>query len=301
MLAAVLSAALFATSVIFGHRAARAVGSLEANFWRVTLATLFLSVWAFTFGAGISGAGLLWFIVSGVIGVGLGDFAFYHALPCLGPRIASLTGQCLMGVFGIFLDALWLGTHISGRQLLFSFVALAGVAVALGTREEIRSHARTLRMGLLLAAVGALATSVAALCSKRAFLEIAAVGGTLDGGTAGFQRMIGGLGLSLLIYLGLRFSRARSEVESVSIFAQDSRRAWPWIVGNALAGQTLGVSVMQWALATTNASIVLVVIATSPVLVIPLARISTGEAITVRAVAGALIAVGGVCGLILGR
>lgn len=299
MLAAVLSAALFAASVIFGHRAAKLAGSLEANLWRVILATVFLSLWAVTLGKAFHGVGFWWFVLSGAIGVGIGDLAFYHSLPRLGPRIASLTGQCLMGVFGLILDALWLGTHISLGQVVFSLVALSGVAIALGTIEEIRGHARTLGVGLLLAAVGAAATAGGALFSKRAFLELQAAGQSLDGGTAGFQRMVGGVVISLAIYAALRIARRADGAGWLPITAPERRQAWGWIVLNSLAGQTLGVSAMQWALATTSASIVLVIVATSPVLVIPLARLSTGERITWRAVVGALIAVGGVCGLIL--
>src|SRR5882757_6610299 len=110
MLPAVLTSLLFASSVILGHRAAKLAGSLEANFWRVIIATTFLALWAFTFGAGFGGAGFWWFALSGAIGVGLGDFAFYQALPKLGPRISSLVGQCLMGVIGVLFDWLWLRT-----------------------------------------------------------------------------------------------------------------------------------------------------------------------------------------------
>ena len=79
-------------------------------------------------------------------------------------------------------------------------------------------------------------------------------------------------------------------------------RVWPWILGNALAGQTLGVSCLQWALATSrSAAPVLVIVSTTPILVIPLARVFEGERITVRALLGAVITVGGVAGLILAK
>src|ERR1041385_3678828 len=126
MLPAVLTAVLFASSVILGHRAAKLAGSLEANFWRVVIATTVLTLWASTFGGGLSGAGLWWFALSGAIGVGFGDFAFYQALPRLGPRISSLAGQCLMGVFGVLFDWLWLGTHISTYQIVLSIITLSG-------------------------------------------------------------------------------------------------------------------------------------------------------------------------------
>ena len=77
-------------------------------------------------------------------------------------------------------------------------------------------------------------------------------------------------------------------------------RSWPWILANALAGQTLGVSCMQWALKTSSsAATVLVIVSTTPILVIPLAHFLEGERITLRAVLGTVVAVGGVAGLIL--
>jgi len=301
MLPAVLTAALFATSVIFGHRAAKLAGSLEANFWRVVLATFFLSLWAFTFGAGINGAGLWWFALSGAVGVGLGDFAIYHALPRLGPRISSLVVQCGMSIFGLLIDWLWLGTHISALQILLTIIALTGVATALGTVEEIREHARTLRAGLALATFGALATAGGATLSSKAFQVIHANGGSLDGITAGFQRMIGGLGISLAFYAVLRAIHHEAQDPMLAIATPERRKAWFWIVGNSLAGQTLGVSAMQWALATTRASRVLAIVAIAPIFVLLLARIFEGERITARAAIGSLIAVGGVVGLILSR
>lgn len=301
MLPAVITAGLFASSVILGHRAAKLAGSLEANFWRVVIATTLLSLWAFTFGEGLGGTGLWWFALSGAIGVGLGDFAFYHALPKLGPRISSLVGQCLMGVFGVLFDWIFLRTHISALQILLSLITLAGVALALGTMDELRRHARTLGRGLSLAAFGAAATAGGAVLSSKAFKVIHANGGTLDGLTAGFQRMIGGLGISLLVYAALRLTSGHSKDPLLAIATPERKKAWLWILGNSLAGQTLGVSAMQWALASIPASQVLVVVATTPILVIPLARIFEGERITVRAVIGSFIAVGGAIGLILLR
>lgn len=299
MLPAVLTAALFASSVIFGHRAAKLAGSLEANFWRVVIATTLLALWAFTFGGGLGGAGLWWFALSGAIGVGFGDFAFYQALPKLGPRISSLVGQCLMAIFGVLFDWLWLGTHISAEQIILSIITIGGVATALGTMDELREHARTLGRGLALASFGAAATAFGAVLSSKAFKLIQADGATLDGLTAGFQRMVGGLGISLLVYVALRYSSRDSADPLLAIATPERKKAWFWIMGNSLAGQTLGVSAMQWALSTTPASRVLVILATTPILVIPLARIFEGERVTARRIVGSLIAVGGVVGLIL--
>ena len=111
MFPAILTAVFFSFSVILGHRAAKLAGSLEANFWRVVIATLLLTVWAFAFGGGLAGGGLMWFALSGAVGIGVGDMAFYHALPRLGPRTTVLVNQCLMAPLGAVIEWAWLGTR----------------------------------------------------------------------------------------------------------------------------------------------------------------------------------------------
>ena len=79
-------------------------------------------------------------------------------------------------------------------------------------------------------------------------------------------------------------------------------KLWPWVLGNALFGSTLGISFMQWALSTaTPTAIVLAIIATTPLVVIPLARIFEGEHVSHRAIVGAVVAVTGVVGLMWSR
>ena len=68
-------------------------------------------------------------------------------------------------------------------------------------------------------------------------------------------------------------------------------------MGNSLAGQTLGVTCVQWALEKTPAGIVMVVTATTPLILLPLTRIFEGEKIGIRSLLGAVIAVAGVIGL----
>jgi drug/metabolite transporter (DMT)-like permease len=69
------------------------------------------------------------------------------------------------------------------------------------------------------------------------------------------------------------------------------------VLANALAGQTLGVTCMQWALKTTQAGIVTAIIATTPLVLLPMTRIVEGEKIGLRPLIGAVIAVSGVIGL----
>jgi drug/metabolite transporter (DMT)-like permease len=131
MLAALLTALLFSVSAICGHRTSRQIGGVEANFWRVCLATIFLAIWAYSFGTGFEGDAFPIFVLSGLAGIGLGDSGFFQALPRLGSRLTVLLTQCLTALFAVVIEWFWLKTRLTGTELLCIAVILVGVAVAL--------------------------------------------------------------------------------------------------------------------------------------------------------------------------
>ncbi len=71
MFAALLTTLLFSISAMCGHRTATRLGGVEANFWRIAGAFVFLAVWANVFGTGTAGAAFSLFILSGLAGIGL--------------------------------------------------------------------------------------------------------------------------------------------------------------------------------------------------------------------------------------
>ncbi|MEY4917870.1 MAG: hypothetical protein RL616_1783, partial [Verrucomicrobiota bacterium] len=130
MLAAFATTLLFAISAVCGYRTAKQIGGLEANFWRITLAAIFLTVWAFTFGHGFEGAPG-WFALSGFIGIGIGDSAYFQALPKLGSRRTILLCQCLTAPFAALIEYFWLGTGLSLAEMFCIAIIIGGVAIAL--------------------------------------------------------------------------------------------------------------------------------------------------------------------------
>src|SRR5262249_5411063 len=126
----------------------------------------------------------------------------------------------------------------------------------------------------------------------------------IDGANAAFQRIVGGLligGLCLIIVKRREF-RVQAHVSAATISEVSRRKwrgVWPWVLMNSLAGQTVGVSCMQWALETTPTGIGLSIIATTPIVVIPFAYAFEGERPTRQSLAGAVLAVVGVIALIL--
>src|SRR5207244_1920252 len=96
----------------------------------------------------------------------------------------------------------------------------------------------------------------------------------VDGANAAFQRIVGGLliGAICLLVVKRRELRIQSRAPRQLVIEAAKKKwrgVWPWIAVNSLAGQTVGVSCMQWALETTPTGIVLAIIAITPVVVVP--------------------------------
>lgn len=314
MLAAFLTTIFFSVSIVCATRSAKLIGGTEANFWRLALATILLAVWAHSWGAGLGGDSLPAFVLSGVIGIGLGDVALFQALPRLGSRLTILVLNCLSTPFAVLIEWLWLGTKLTWLQMLFALVILVGVGIALSPKEHLHIPRKVFWPGIIAAILAALGNAIGMVLSRKAYSIVGDGELHIDGGTAAYQRLVGGLfvaGVCLLI-VKRREIWAQIGFDETPLMGMggegDSRvwnrsakekwkRAWPWVVSNAIAGQTLGVSCLQWALEYQPTGIVLPITAITPLVAIPFSHFIEGEKPTARSLIGGVIAVGGAVGL----
>ncbi len=299
VLAAFLTTILFSISVVCGHRSAKLIGGTEANFWRLTMATLLLGVWSYGFGIGLAGSAFPVFFFSGIMGIGIGDVALFQALPRLGSRLSLLLIQCLTAPFGALIEWVWLKTALTTWQIVCGLAVLAGVGIALTPGEHLKRNRRELSVGTFFSILAALGGAYGAVLSRRAYEIAHANREPIDGANAAFQRIVGGLlvgGICLLVV-----KRREFRIQAQCSSKEKWRGVWPWVLANSLAGQTLGVSCLQWALETTPTGIVLAITAITPIVVIPFAIVLEGERPTVHSLVGGIIAVVGVIGLTLSR
>jgi len=306
VLAAFVCTILFSVSVVCGHRSAKLIGGTEANFWRLSCATVFLGIFSYAFGIGLSGEAFPLFLLSGILGIGLGDVALFQALPRLGSRLSMLLIQCLTAPMAALLEWLWLGTILSARQIICGLTILVGVGIALTPSEHLKLSRRELWIGTSAALLAALGGAFGAVLSRKAYAVAHLANEPISGANAAFQRLTGGLfigGMCLLFVKRreFRIQASASREMIVEVSKRKWRGVWPWVLANSLAGQTLGVSCMQWAFETTPTGLVLAVIATTPIVVIPFAYLFEGERPTVQSIIGGLIGVAGVVGLTLSR
>src|SRR5690349_8272022 len=108
MIASFLAALFFALNATCASHSVRANGQVRANLGRLVLASLALGLFAHTAGGGFGSASLAWFLLSGVIGMGLGDIGVYAALPLLGSRLTVLITQCLAAPIAALGEWAWL-------------------------------------------------------------------------------------------------------------------------------------------------------------------------------------------------
>ncbi len=235
------------------------------------------------------------FVFSGFIGFGLGDLALYEALPRLGTRLTLLLAQCLAAPVGALVEWLWLGTTLSVAQSIAGLVILAGIAVALAPGNHFHLDRKNLFGGAIFGVLAAIGQGGGAVLSRKAFQLADHAGQSIDGGTAAYQRILGGIGVAAVYFLWAR-GRGRQGAAGGRV---EWSKAWPWVLVNTLGGPVLGVGCYQWALSTTPSGIVLPIVAMLPLAVIPFAWRFEGDRPGIRSVIGGIIAVAGVVALTL--
>jgi drug/metabolite transporter (DMT)-like permease len=296
MIPAFLTTIFFSLSAIFATRSARLLGAATANLARLFMALLMLGLWAHLFGQGLRGASFPWFFLSGFIGYGLGDVALFEAFTRIGPRLTMLLVHCLAVPIATVMENLWLGTKLHPLEIACICVILSGVCIALTPVRHLNIKRGIFWSGTFFGIFASLGQAGGAVISRKAY-QIATLSGLhIDGGTAAYQRMLGGILVAGAFTLIIRFKSGNGE--AVPGRGPHSRKlAWLFVALNAITGPALGVACFQLALAISPSGIVLPVVATTPVVAIPLIWMIDHDRPSLRSIVGGIIAVAGTVAL----
>jgi drug/metabolite transporter (DMT)-like permease len=293
MVPAALTSFLFAFSGVCAGRSTRLIGAMNAGFLRLLVAFLFLSGYAYLWGQGHRGPGLVYFAVSGAIGIGIGDTAVFLALKRIGPRLSIMLTQCLAAPFGAAIEWGWLGTTLTPKQICGICTILCGSSLAIWPDKKMTIPPTALLPGVLFGVLSAFGQALGAVVTRKANALNSLAHFEINGLTAAYQRLLGALLAAFLLFaLAAFLHRARNTGTAVGRDAY--QQAAPWIVLNALSGLTLGVACYQWALQYTATGIVLAIVALTPLMVMPMTYFMDHDRPTKRASLGAVIAVAGV-------
>ena len=227
----------------------------------------------------------LWLLLaSGVIGLTIGDTAWFGALVRIGVRRALLVASLVPVLTAI---AAWpfLGEPISGAMAAGIVLTLFGIGLVIAEGAPEDGGRRRLAAGVAMAAAFAVCQSAGNILFRLgdegiSSLAISVV--RLGAGTAG-----------LVVLLA-----ASRQLRLAAVVFATPRRA-VLVTGATFLGTYLGIWLYVLAMTLTYAGVAATLAATGPLFALVTGRVIDGERASVRAVAGAFIAVGGVALLLL--
>ena len=290
-LAAGATACMWVASAVAFSRAGKNIGSLAVNVIRLAVAGVFYCLLGAALGRPLPldapPAAWGYLAASGLVGFFLGDLCLFEAYVLFGPR-RSLLILALVPAISAVLAIPALGESLSIRQWLAMGVTLAGVAwVILERRQpgEALPHRHRV-IGVVLATLAAFAQAGGTVLSK--------IGMRCGYDPLGASHIRLLTGLAAFLVLVTAIGRWGDVVAAC-------RRRGPMLQVSlgALTGPFLGVWLNLVALSLAAVGVVNTIIATNPVLILPVAIALDRERVSPRAWAGAFLAVAGVAWLVL--
>jgi drug/metabolite transporter (DMT)-like permease len=288
-IAALITATLWAGSSIVFTEAAKRIGNLQININRLIVAsvllffTLLIAGW---FGP-VSNQQIWLLTASGLIGLIFGDGFLFKALQIMGAR-NSMMIMSLVPALSALLAFFFLGEKLSITVIIGMTVTLMGILVVV---LEEKTHARNEKVtaaGAIYAFLGALGQAIGLLFAKAAFAS-----GEINSFYAAFIRIF----TSTMVFLPglLIVKRYRNPFV---LYKKDVKSLWLTIAGGVL-GPFFGITFSLIAVKNTDVGVASTLMATVPILMLPLVHFVYKEKISTRAILGSVLSVAGIAILFL--
>lgn len=297
--AALAGALLWAIASTFFERLGKQVPPLLLNFLKGAVAIALIALTLIVLRSPLpelGGRELLALGLSGAIGLGLGDTAFFKSLNALGARRALLF-ETLAPPLSALLALVFLAETLPAPAWVGIALTMAGVATAIADRTaRSPGERRQWRTGIGWALLAALSQASGATLSRAVL-----VGADLDPLWSALLRLTAGT-LCLLPFLGQRPPRpvqpiAANVVADFERFRAPSPLRSPRLLAGiavtAVLGTYLGIWLQQTALKFAPTGIAQTLMATSPIFALAIA-LGAGARVGGRAWFGAGIAIAGV-------
>jgi drug/metabolite transporter (DMT)-like permease len=298
--AAVIVAVLWTANSILFSAAGRRIGAISVNAFRIVVALLLLSVAHIIFFGTIfpaaNQAQWFWMGVSGIVGLGIGDFALFSAFVMIGPRRALLL-MALAPVCSVIAGYLILGEVLGLWAGIGIVITLSGIIIVILEREK-GTNERTLlngqkKYGILLGIVGGVGQGVGLVISKYGMVTVADDPSVpLDSLSATLIRMVVG---AIFVWICVIAMGKLPEMKK----SLSDKHALKLTSGGAFLGPFLGVWLSMVAVTYTQAGVAMTLMSLMPVIIIPTVWILYREKTYWRGVLGAVVAVVGVAILFL--
>ncbi len=297
-LASLSASGVWATASLIFSRLGKTISALALNWLKCVIALVLMVISLLILEGTVWPASLgLWettiLAISGVVGLTLGDTAFFHALNRIGPRRTLLLGAMSPPMTAILAVPV-LGEPLDAAMIVGMSLTMGGVVWVILERhpddgppadDASAGLSKEARIGVLFGLGYATCQAVGNVLTKWGGGEITALEISI------VRLMFGIIGLTMILGATKRF------METVEPFKD--RRTGLLVVVATFLGTFLGIWLMNAGLRYTYTGIASTLASTSPIFVLPLAYIFNNEQLSMRSILGAFIAVGGVAVLML--
>lgn len=253
---------------------------------------------------------IVYLLISGALGIGLGDTAYFSAINCLGARRALLL-ETLAPPVSAVLAWIFLAEQLSETSVMGIGLTLAGVAWVISERVP-GTRVTAWGSGLWIALLAVLCQASGAVLSRAALADT-----SVDPLWSTLIRLLAGLafmGVSIVFrpqQLGayqegspddpigaptlpkLKYSRTWQTRWQKSQSALSTPKLLTAVAATAFFATYLGIWLQQVALKYTATGVAQSLLATSPLFVLPMAM-AMGDRVSRRSVCGAAVAMSGV-------
>lgn len=283
-LAALGTATCWATTGLISADAVRALGAFWFNLIRQAFVTGILAL-ILTLSGGWHGLDMTTVVVlavSGIVGILLGDTFNFAAVGRIGPRRAGAI-FALNAPMAAVMGWAFLGETLTLQAVLGIALTAAGVAVAILGRPRANAHRfETLHGGLLLGLLFGLGAAAGQAAGSLIARPLMTAG--LDPWLASLFRVgASGLAMGLIAATPLAPPRAGPMTRTALILT----------AATAIIGLLIGMTLFLYALQGSQTGIIATLSATSPVLILPLLWLRTGQRPTGMSFVGAAMAIAG--------
>lgn len=289
-ISALITAILWSGTAIVFTQATKIVGSYVVNITRLILATayLILVILLFNLNYQVSWTQIYLLGLSGIIGLVFGDGFLFKSFQFIGARLSMLV-MTLAPPIAALLAYIYLGEELSTWGILGIVITISGVSLVVLKRSEQPSNDyKKNNLGYLFAFLGALGQAANLIFAKEAF-QI----GEINGFVATFYRMVPSI--PFMFFLGFLTRRKTNKI-SILIEKKDALR---YIIIGSIIGPFLGITFSLIAIANTYVGIASTLMATVPIVMLPIIKFYYKEKLSRISIIGAVIAVGGIAVLFL--
>ena len=296
-IAALITAGLWSINSILFASAGKKIGSISVNAYRIIIAIIFLCITHFIlFGSIYPTASYeqwFWIGLSGIVGLGIGDFGLFAAFVIIGSRRSVLI-MALSPVFAAIIAFVMLNETISHFSLLGMIITLCGIIIVIIEREE-RSYEEKLSKkikvkGISFAFIGAMGQGIGVVLAKKGMLFES--GNIINPLSAALIRMILA---SIFIWITILLAGKLPDLKK----GIKNKNGMKLTIGGAFIGPFLGVTLSMIAITYTEIGVAQTLMSIMPVMIIPILWLLYKQKTNLRGISGACIAVIGVAILFL--